>query len=126
MRPIDELRPAIEGDGTAGVEGQGAQGFRDLGHYGLRALFGITQHHDEPAQTLDHRGDISRAELLAEVNQVGLPVAKLATTGDSIGSEQDAEFRRKFRRRPLATAIPAALAATGSQMAPELGRAAFF
>lgn len=84
------------------------------------------QDHDEPAQSLDPRGDIGRAELLAEVEEVGLQVAKLSASRDGIRPEQDAEFRRKFRRRALATAIPATPAATGGEMAPELGRAAFF
>ena len=73
MRPVHELRSAVEGDRATGAEGEGTQRFGDLRHDGLCPFLRVAKDHNEPAQALDHRGHIGEAEFLAEVNQVGLP-----------------------------------------------------
>lgn len=125
MRPVDELRSAVVGNRTTGAEGQGTQGDGDQRHDGPGALLEVAQDHDEPAEPLDHRGDVCGAELLPEVNEGSLPRSELPASRDNVRSERNAEFERKFRRRPLATTIAATSAAAGGKVAPELGRAAF-
>lgn len=78
----------------------GAEGCRNLGHDRLRPRLGVLLYDEEAAHAFDQRRDIASAKLLAEQDQITFPVAEFRTMGDDLGTEQDAEFRGEFRRRP--------------------------
>src|SRR5215210_1370263 len=71
-----KLAAAVEGDGAAGVLGQPPERLGDAGKHRRRALVLVGQQEGEPALALHERGDVRLAVLLAEDQQVALPVAE--------------------------------------------------
>src|SRR5689334_25227227 len=73
-RVAGELGPAVEGDRPAGIVGQRPERAGDAGDHRRRALVLVRQQEGEAALALDERGHVGLADLLAEDQQVGLPV----------------------------------------------------
>src|SRR3954453_20419152 len=69
-----ELAAAVEGDRPAGVLGQPPERLGDAGDDRRRALVLVRQQEGEPARALHRGGHVRLAVLLAEDQQVGLPV----------------------------------------------------
>nr|KIU67031.1 hypothetical protein TR92_18365 [Brucella anthropi] len=55
----------------------------------------VAQQDGKAAHPFDQRRYIGLAELLAKLDQITLPVAKLLTSGDHVRAVQDAQFRRE-------------------------------
>ena len=74
VRPVDELRAAIEGDRAPGPEGQGAQNLRQNlrqpGHDRRRSAIRVRQQHLETAHALDQGSEIAPSEAAPEPDQV--------------------------------------------------------
>src|SRR4051812_4455623 len=71
-----ELAAAVEGDRAAGVPGQRPERLADARDHRRRALVLVRQQEGEAAGALDERGHVRLAGLLAEDQQVALPVAE--------------------------------------------------
>src|SRR3954452_9498862 len=69
-----ELAAAVEGDRATGVLGQGPERLADARDHRRRALVLVRQQEGEAAGALDERGHVGLAGLLAEDQQVTLPV----------------------------------------------------
>src|SRR5213596_3157726 len=71
-----ELAAAVEGDRATGVLRQRPEGLADARDHRRRALVLVRQQEGEAAGALDERGHVRLAGLLAEDQQVALPVAE--------------------------------------------------
>src|SRR4051794_27741325 len=101
-----ELGPAVEGDRPAGVLGQTPEGVGDAGDHRRRALVLVRQQEGEAALPLDQGGHVRLAVLLAEDQQVGLPVPERLARPDLRRPALDPALARD-----RGTAGPAAVAA---------------
>src|SRR5689334_19381067 len=102
-----ELGPAVEGDGPAGVLGQRPEDVGDAGDDRRRALVLVRQEEREAALPLHQRGHVRLAGLLAEDQQVGLPVAEGLPVADLRRPVLDPALVRDRRAaRPAAVAAP--------------------
>src|SRR5215213_11546227 len=77
-----ELAAAVEGDGPPRRLGQGPEGAGDAGEDRGRAPVVVRQQDGEPALPLQQRGHVRLAGLLAEDQQVALPVPEGLPIGD--------------------------------------------
>jgi multiple sugar transport system permease protein/raffinose/stachyose/melibiose transport system permease protein len=77
-----ELAAAVEGDGPAGLLGQLPEGVGDAGDDRRRALVVVGQQDGEAALPLHQRGHVRLAVLLAEDQQVALPVPEALPAPD--------------------------------------------
>src|SRR4051794_15293413 len=103
-----ELGPAVEGDRAAGVLGQTPEGVGDAGDHRRRALVLVRQQEGEAALPLHQRGHVGLAGLLAEDQQVGLPVPERLPVIDLGRPVLDPALARDRRApRPAAVAAPA-------------------
>src|SRR5690242_635740 len=103
-----ELAAAVEGDGPAGLLGQRPEGVGDAGDDRRRALVVVGQQEGEPALALDQRGHVRLAVLLAEDQQVALPVAEALPAPDLRRAVLDPALARDGgAARPAAVAAPA-------------------
>src|SRR5215218_9122234 len=87
LRVSGELAAAVEGDGPARGLGQGPERVADAGDHRRRALVLVRQQEGEAALPLHERGHVRLAGLLAEDQQVALPMPEglpIADLGRSI------------------------------------------
>ena len=70
MRPVDELRAAVEGDRSPGPEGQGAQYLGQPGHDRRRSAVRVRRQHLEAAHALDQGSEVASSEPPPELDQV--------------------------------------------------------
>src|SRR4051812_18462007 len=103
-----ELRPAVEGDRPAGLLGQPPGGVGGAGDDRRRALVLVRQQEGEAALPLHQRGHVRLAGLLAEDQQVALPVAEDLPFADLRRPVLDPALARDRRAtRPAAVTAPA-------------------
>src|SRR4051795_12158698 len=120
-----ELRPAVEGDGPAGGLRQRLEGLADARDHRRRALVLVRQQEGEAAGALDERGHVRLAGLLAEDQQVALPVAEGLARPDLRRPVLDPALARdRGAARPAAVTGPAPAARLG-QVAVEVIPPAF-
>src|SRR4051794_12383690 len=120
-----ELAPAVEGDRPAGVLGQPPERVGDAGHDRRRALVLVRQQEREAALPLHQRGHVRLAGLLAEDQQVALPVPEAVAVLDLRWTVLDPALARdRGAPRPSAVAGPAPPARLG-QVAVEAVPPAF-
>src|SRR5689334_1090337 len=120
-----ELGPAVEGDGPAGVLGQRPEDVGDAGDDRRRALVLVRQEEREAALALHERGHVRLAGLLAEDQQVGLPVPERVAPFDLRRPVLDPAFARDRRGARLAAVARPAPPARLGQVAEEAVLAAF-
>src|SRR4051794_25966637 len=103
-----ELGPPVEGDGPAGVLGQAPERLGDARDHRRRALVLVRQQEGEPALALHERGHVGLAGLLAEDQQVALPVAESLARPDLGRPVLDPALARDRRGARLAAVAAAA------------------
>src|SRR3954454_1285452 len=109
-----ELGPAVEGDGPAGVLGQPPERLGDAGDHRRGALVLVRQQEREAALALHQRGHVRLAVLLAEDQQVALPVPEHLACPDLRRPALDPALARdRGAARPPAVAGPAPPARLG-------------
>ena len=119
-----EFAAAVEGDRPAGATRESAQHLADLPDQGSGPAARVGQQDGEPCLPLDHRGQVRPAVLLAEDQQVSLPVTESPAAGDLRGPVPDGAFGRHEGDPRLAAVAKPALAAGLRQQAVEIGIAA--
>src|SRR3954451_1432795 len=112
-----DLGPAVEGDRPAGALGQPPERLGDAGDHRRGALVPVRQQEREAALALHQRGHVRLAVLLAEDQQVGLPVPEHLACPDLRRPALDPALARD-----RGTAGPAAVAAAAPP--PGLGQVA--
>src|SRR4051794_18365174 len=109
-----ELAAAVEGDRAAGVLGQGPERLADARDHRGRALVLVRQQEGEAALALHERGHVRLAGLLAEDQQVALPVAEGLPVADLRRPVLDPALARdRGGARPAAVAAAAPPARLG-------------
>lgn len=78
-----ELCPTVKGNALPQAGGKGSQLRFNASHDARRSPAGVAPEHDEAALALHHGRQIRLAELLAEDDQVALPVAKIRSLRDA-------------------------------------------
>src|SRR3954463_10103479 len=111
-----ELAAAVEGDRAAGVLGQGPERLADARDHRRRALVLVRQQEREAALPLHQRGHVRLAGLLAEDQQVTLPVPERLARPDLGRTVLDPALARD-----RAGAGPAAVAGATPPPGPRAG-----